>query len=193
MAIYNIAMQRDSRKLRTLNLISVIFFLLAAVVYLVHEKYSFLRPEQVEDLSRVVTVHDGDTMSVIMHGQQAKLRLIGIDAPEIAQVPWGEKAKRHLESLVSSSGNSLQIERDVEKNDQYGRILAYAWTAEGRLINLEMIKSGYAVLYTVPPNVKYAAEFRKAQAEARAKGRGLWGENGLGEMPRDYRKKHPRI
>jgi micrococcal nuclease len=56
-----------------------------------------------------------------------------------------------------------------------------------------MIKGGYALLYTIPPNVKHAEEFSKAQAEARDKRLGIWSEEGLRERPRDYRREHPRI
>jgi micrococcal nuclease len=186
-------MRRRNTKLRAINLISVIFFLLAAVFYLVNERYPFPSAQQGNEAVPVVTIHDGDTISVILHKKQEKLRLIGIDAPETGQNPWGEQAKQYLESVVQASKWKVTIETDAQKTDQYGRILAYVWTADGRLINLEMIKCGYAILYTVPPNVKYVAEFKKAQAEAREKRLGIWSENGLREKPHDYRKEHPRI
>lgn len=186
-------MLRSTTKLKTINLVSVIFFILAAVFYFVHEKYPFLRTQQDNEAVPVKTVHDGDTVSIVMNKKREKVRLIGIDAPEMGQKPWGEDAKRHLESVLQNSDWKVRIEYDVEKIDQYGRVLAYLWTNDGRLINLMMIKSGYAMLYTVPPNVKYAEEFRKAQAEARKERLGMWSEDGLRERPRDYRKEHPRI
>ncbi len=183
--------RRKRSKLSTINLVSIIFFLLVAGFFMATDKYPFLRAQQGGDLVQVATVHDGDTVSVIIDGKQEKVRLIGIDAPEMGQNPWGGEAKRHLESIIGSSARKVRIEHDVEKKDQHGRILAYLWTTDNGLINLMMIRSGQAVLYTVPPNVKYAEEFRKAQAEARDSGRGIWSDNGLREKPRDYRKENP--
>lgn len=185
-------MPRTRSKLRTLNLISVIFFMVVMVIYIAQEKKSFLGARQDGDAIQVVVVHDGDTVSVTINGKQEKVRLIGIDAPEIGQKPWGQESKRHLESILKNTSQKVRMEFDVEKTDQHGRILAYLWTADKSLINLMMVKNGYAMLYTVPPNVKYAEEFRKAQAEARERGRGIWGEDGLNQMPRDYRRENPR-
>lgn len=176
-----------------MNLVSVIFFILAAILYFAHEKYPFLRTVQQNEMVVVTAVHDGDTVSVVINKKQEKVRLIGIDAPELAQRPWGEAAKGYLASLLGVGGWKVRIEQDVERTDQYGRVLAYLWTADNMLINLEMIKNGYAMLYTVPPNVKYVEEFRKAQSDAREKRMGIWGDDGLKESPQDHRNKHPRL
>lgn len=61
------------------------------------------------------------------------------------------------------------------------------------MINLLMLKNGYAMLFTFPPNVKYVNEFRAAQREARDGRLGIWSEEGLKERPGDYRRQHPRI
>ena len=63
---------------------------------------------------------------------------------------------------------------------------------DGRLINLEMLKDGYAVLFTFPPNVKHASTLREGQRYARERGLGIWGLDGLKDMPVDYRRRHPR-
>lgn len=142
--------------------------------------------------ARVVEVHDGDTVSVLLKGRREKVRLIGIDAPELGQRQWGRKAKRHLEELLDASGWTVTLEFDVEMRDKYGRLLAYLWTPDRRLLNLEMVKDGYAALFTFPPNVKYADSLREAQRSAREKGMGIWGSKGLKQMPGDYRREHPR-
>ncbi len=129
----------------------------------------------------------------MIDGKEEKVRLIGIDAPELAQKPWGDKSKKYLESLLSSSGWKVRLDYDVEKTDQYGRLLAYMWTQDNRHVNLLMLENGYAALYTLPPNVKYVEEFRTTQTKAREKKIGIWGANGLKERPRDYRKEHPRF
>lgn len=141
---------------------------------------------------RVTVVHDGDTVSIEIGNREEKVRLIGIDAPELGQEPWGKKAKRKLQDIIRRTDKSVRIELDVEERDKYGRLLAYLWTKDGRLVNEEMVRSGYAFLYTIPPNVKYVDRLRKAQEIASKKKIGMWSEDGLSERPSDYRRAHPR-
>lgn len=189
-------MKRKNTKLKNINLIFTVIFILVAIFYFLHEKNSFPVQQKNYTLIPVVAVHDGDTVSVIIDKKKEKVRLIGIDAPEIAQKPWGEKAGAYLETLLSSSGRKVTLEFDIDKRDKYGRILAYLWTTNGEMINLLMLKSGYAMLFTFPPNVKYVNELRAAQREARDRKLGIWGDpsvdGGLKERPWDYRREHPR-
>lgn len=136
-------------------------------------------------------VYDGDTVEADFRGKTVKIRLIGIDAPEMKQRPWGRRSKKYLEEMVSASGWQLGIEFDVEKLDKYDRTLAYLWTRDGRLVNEEMLKGGHAVLYTFPPNVKHVDRLKAAQVIARENRTGIWGKNGLKQMPSEYRKEHP--
>lgn len=141
----------------------------------------------------VTKVHDGDTITIKAGGRREKARLIGIDAPEMGQRPWGRRAKEHLEGLISSSSWSVSLEYDIEKRDKYGRLLVYATGKNERLINAEMVRDGYAVLFTFPPNVKHAVEFADVQRQAREGKVGIWGKNGLKKLPVDYRREHPRL
>lgn len=146
-----------------------------------------------EDRSAYVKkVFDGDTVEANVKGRSVRVRLIGIDAPETNQKPWGKKSKKFLEDLISASGWQVGIEYDVEKHDKYDRVLAYLWSRDGKLINEELLKNGYAVLYTFPPNVKHVERLRSAQVIARENKTGIWGRNGLKQLPSDYRKEHPR-
>ncbi|MEW6068389.1 MAG: thermonuclease family protein [Nitrospirota bacterium] len=168
----------------------MIFFFISAFFYLLHDKY-FPAEQAEKNYVPVVAVHDGDTVSVIINSKEEKVRLIGIDAPEISQRPWGKRSQEYLETVLSSSGWKVKLETDIEKKDKYGRILVYLWSDDDKMINLLMVKSGNAMLYTVPPNVKHVDEFISAQREAKDKRLGIWGEKGLKEKPSDYRRKHP--
>ena len=151
---------------------------------------AFLKPAN-PGYVRVIKVHDGDTISVILNGRKEKVRLIGIDAPELRQRPWGSRAKKRLKELLSSAGWRVILDFDVEKADRYGRLLGYLITSEGSILNVRMVKDGYAVLLTIPPNIKYVDELKMAQNEARQYRQGIWSGKGLKESPSDYRKKHP--
>jgi micrococcal nuclease len=81
----------------------------------------------------------------------------------------------------------LKLETDVAARDRYGRELAYAWV-KSVLINEALVQEGWAVQYTVPPNVKYADRFGRAQKEARAQGRGLWSGRAFDCVPAEFRR-----
>jgi micrococcal nuclease len=143
------------------------------------------------DAAKVWRVDDGDTVTVLIGGGREKTRLIGLDAPEMGQGLWGKRAKRHLEDMLHSS-RDVYLEYDVEKRDKYGRLLVYMRTSGGKFVNAVMLKEGYAVLFTLPPNVKHAKEFASAQRQAREGRLGIWDENGLSQRPVEWRKQHPR-
>lgn len=119
-----------------------------------------------EDLV-VQNVIDGDTLT---DSRGLKIRLIGINAPEKNQ-PNFLVAKQKLEALVM--GKKAQASFDVEKLDQYGRILAYLYVGD-TFINSELLKSGVAILDTVPPDVSHVEELTAAQELARKNCSGMW-------------------
>ncbi|MBI4669408.1 MAG: thermonuclease family protein [Elusimicrobia bacterium] len=121
------------------------------------------------DQLTVRRVSDGDTV-VLSDG--AKVRYIGIDTPE-KERPYYDEARRFNEKLVL--GKAVRLEYDIEKTDRYGRTLAYVYLKDGTFVNAEMIRQGYANIYTFPPNLKYTELFLSFQKEARQANRGLWG------------------
>lgn len=142
--------------------------------------------------ARIVDVNDGDTVVISMEGKTCRTRLIGIDAPEMGQKPWGRKAKTHLRKILKASGGRVRVEMDITKYDKYDRLLAYLWLDDGTLINELMLKDGYAVLFTIQPNSKHVDRLKKAQYAARETRSGIWGPNGLAEIPIEYKKAHSR-
>jgi micrococcal nuclease len=131
----------------------------------------------------VARVADGDSFSC-RDGQ--RVRLIGVDSPERGQHPFGDEARQALLDLLPP-GTAVLLQRDLALTDRYGRVLAYVW-AGPTLVNEAMVRNGWAVLYTVPPNVKYVERLERAQKEARARGAGLWAERGFECLPSDFRK-----
>jgi micrococcal nuclease len=122
-------------------------------------------------------VVDGDTIEVEMGGRRHIVRYIGIDTPEVADprrpvMCYGEEASRRNRQLVE--GKTILLEKDVSETDRYGRLLRYVW-ADGVFVNAALVQEGYARVYTVPPDVRYAELFRRLEREAREQGRGLWG------------------
>jgi micrococcal nuclease len=141
---------------------------------------------------RVIKVHDGDTVTLMMDGRMRKTRLIGIDAPEMNQRPWGRQAKEHLIDIMNHTDWMVTMETDKVTHDKYGRSLVYLWTNNNEFINERMVLDGYAVLFTIKPNVRYEDKFFRAEQRARREAKGIWGPKGLKEAPVKYREKHPR-
>jgi micrococcal nuclease len=168
-------------------LVVALFLTLSPI--LVHDQ-SFAAQKLSE--ARVTTVHDGDTVTLLMNSKKVKCRLIGIDAPEMGQEPWGRKSREHLRKLLKQSDWRVYVETDAERQDKYKRLLIYLWLQNGELLNERMILDGYAFRFTMKPNTRYVDRLKKAQQAARDRKLGVWGPDGLNERPVDYKRAHPR-
>lgn len=131
---------------------------------------------------KVIRITDGDG---IVCNRIGRVRLIGIDAPELNQRPFGPQAAAALGRMIPV-GAEIQLEPDVEGRDRYGRQLAYLWSGS-RMVNWRMVHDGWAVLLTHPPNVQYAETFARAERLAREGSRGLWGVGGFECRPAEHR------
>jgi micrococcal nuclease len=128
--------------------------------------------------ARVVRVVDGDTIHVQVDGREETVRYIGVDTPESVKpgAPvqcFATRASAFNARLVA--GEHVRLVPDAEARDRYGRLLAYVYRArDGLFVNAALVRRGYAVALTIPPNVAHADELRGLAAAARRKGRGLW-------------------
>ncbi|MBU6201481.1 MAG: thermonuclease family protein [Acidobacteria bacterium] len=135
--------------------------------------------------ARVERIIDGDTVVVRIGRGTERVRLIGIDAPEVAKRGepgecFGDEATRILADLAPPGG-TVVLERDAEARDVYGRLLAYVSVQDGGrsvLVNRELLARGAARILRIEPNTARAAEFDAVAAAARASGAGLWGACG---------------
>ena len=84
----------------------------------------------------------------------------------------GKESKAYLIKLLK--GKKVKLVYDVDPLDQYVRTLAYAYLENGKFVNAELIKNGYAIIMTIPPNIKFADHFYKLQQKARESKKGLW-------------------
>ena len=118
---------------------------------------------------RVVSVADGDTVTILTPGrQQVKIRLGQIDAPEKAQ-PFGQRSKQSLSDLIF--GKEVRVQ--VETTDRYGRTVGRIFQ-DNLDINLEQVKRGMAWAYR-----QYLTDKTLLGAEHTAKAAkiGLWSES----------------
>ena len=157
-------------RFNSFRFLPVLLLLLLFVV--VSQRQILLPPKGSKGVLKVIKVVDGDTV-VLSDGRT--LRYIGIDTPERGQ-PFYEVAKNFNRKLVL--GRVVELEFDIERYDRYGRSLAYVFVKDAKgkriFVNAELIRNGFAKVYTKPPNVRYADLFVRLQKEAREKRRGLW-------------------
>jgi endonuclease YncB( thermonuclease family) len=116
----------------------------------------------------VVSVHDGDTLTVLVERREVKVRLTDIDAPELGQ-PFGTRSRQSLSDLCFGKLASI----NVRGKDRYKRTLAQV-TCDGADANAEQVRRGYAWTFT-----RYAhpdSPLHSLEIEARAAHRGLWSD-----------------
>ncbi len=147
----------------------------------------------------VVKVVDGDTVYVKVDGNLWKIRLLGVDTPEIHKknnpyeyylingTPitnitylklWGLKAKDFAEKELLHKKVIIVFDKKIEK-DRYGRYLAYIYiNKSGKLINFneELLRYGYARVYISDFSLKN--EFLRIERYAKENRIGLWNWSG---------------
>lgn len=116
---------------------------------------------------RVVSVADGDTLTVLVDGMQVKVRLEGIDAPERKQ-PFGTRARERLVDIC----HNRDVRVCTTGKDKYGRTLGTVFV-DGINVNEALVECGLAWHYV---RFSTSKELARLEREARAAKRGLWAD-----------------
>ena len=142
-------------------------------------------------LTRIERVVSGQTLEITGDDKSKviqRVRLIGINAPDLRQKPWGPQARKQLEKLID--GKPVLLEFDLEKEDRYQRQLAYAWQGK-TLLNEKLVAEGYVLAASQLPNTKYDQRLMRAQEKARIMGRGIWDPNQPMRLtPAEFRERY---
>ena len=135
---------------------------------------------------RVLYTHDGDTLTCwrTVNGAvvQARIRLAFIDAPELAQSPYGISARSYFRSLLYVNE---PVEARIYGTDAYGRLIAeIIRLRDYGNCGLRLVLGGYAARFRCPPE---RTEYASAEGIARFKKAGIWRQPGLQQTPWQYR------
>ena len=116
-----------------------------------------------------------------------RVRLEGVEAPDLRQIPWGEDAKRYLISLIAD--HPVLIETEHQFPDQYNRIWAYVWL-DHKLLNEQLAAAGHALVRNEQAApLKYGQRLIRAQEQARIAGLGVWNpERPMRQTPKEFRE-----
>ncbi|MEJ5250763.1 MAG: thermonuclease family protein [Chthonomonadetes bacterium] len=153
-------MRKGQRFTRTYPLAAIVLILAVSALW-----YRWM-PARGDFTGKVVGVSDGDTIEVMRAGRAVRVRLHGIDCPESRQA-FGTRAKQFTSELVFGKTVAVQ----VYGTDQYGRILGEVILPDGRSLNRELVRNGYAWWYR-----RYSNDpvLQQLEDEARRERRGLW-------------------
>ena len=133
----------------------------------------------------VLNVHDGDTITARCPAGRLRVRVWGIDAPEIGQRPWGYRSRDRLKALL---GPSHQVRIQVVDTDTYGRSVGRLYV-DGRDLGLQMVRAGQAIVYR---HYNDSTAYREAEAAARKAQRGIWSKPGSQQNPAAWRHLNSR-
>ena len=122
----------------------------------------------------VTFVFDGDTIAVTTFG---RVRLLGIDAPEIGRgfdtaAPFGREARDRLTGMILHRW--VRLEREGPAVDAYNRHLAYVVREDGVCVNAELVRDGLARVTARQPLARLS-ELKRAEKEAQTLRKGMWG------------------
>jgi micrococcal nuclease len=131
-------------------------------------------PEQ----AQVVAVHDGDTITVRIAGHTEKVRLLGIDSPELNDERQEYRdaayaARSYARSRLAGETVTLETETQQGDRDRYGRLLRYVILRDGSNFNEDSVRKGYAHVYD-RFNFTLKPRFKAAEAEAKREHLGVW-------------------
>jgi hypothetical protein len=121
-------------------------------------------------------VHDGDTVHLV---DGRKLRLIGINTPEVARdgkpaEAFAVNARNRLRERLSAHDNRVGLVLGSETEDHYGRTLAHLFTPDDGNLQADLLQQGLAFAVAFPPNTRYADCYQRAESIARCASSGLW-------------------
>ncbi len=131
----------------------------------------------------VISIGDGDTIRVQQGQQRMTIRLACIDAPEMAQAPYGAQARSYLQSRMRL-GSSVTLRPQTV--DRFGRTVAEVFS--GVNINLAMVEDGIAFAYRKYLGQCNAREYLDAEVRASQSRYGVWQVPGGITRPWDFRR-----
>ena len=134
-----------------------------------------------KDSAIITKITDGDTYHVELNGDDITVRLIGVDTPDSVAPEDYRKENTEEGSKVSELvkekikiGDTVYLEYDTSESDRYGRTLAYVYFADGTMVQDWLLSNGYATVYTLEPDTKYAEHFEKLELQAKEQDIGIW-------------------
>lgn len=125
---------------------------------------------------------DGDTARFIINGEEKKVRFLAIDTPEVDKnEPISKEAKEFTcNALKNAKEIYLEYDSNSDKEDKYGRVLAFVYL-DNKLLQEELISRGYAKVAYIYGDYEHVSELKELEKQAKDNQLGIWQEN-LGDI-----------
>jgi micrococcal nuclease len=146
---------------------------------------------EAKDTAEVITVFRADLIKIKYNSREEVLQLAGIVVPTNrkdrktrriatitcqsvnAVINQAKKASEYVKRLLKEGG-TVTVELHSQQRNRYSQLLGYLYLPDGRMINEEILRAGFGVVLTMPPDEEHYDIFVKASQEAQEKGLGLW-------------------
>ncbi len=119
----------------------------------------------------MLRIVDGGTIDVDLDGIEYRVRYILLDPPQPGEPLYNEAAK--LNQLILGN-QPVYLLQDVSDQDDQGRLLRYVYTADGLLVNAEIVRQGMATVIPSLADTRFQSQIAEAEQEAEQSGIGLW-------------------
>jgi len=204
------AMSRTQRN----ALIAAFFFILMPVLVVLDHQYGGHLRQAIEQTTyadadfqkyhrktfTVLEVIDGDTIDInIPDGkhEDTRIRLIGVDTPEtkhptVGLMYYGPEATQYTMRQALGKQVTILLDTVSDQRDRYGRLLAYVVLPDGRVLNAELIKDGFAYAYLSFPHSEFTT-YQALMEQAIAEKKGLWANAARDDLPKWLRSKRPDL
>jgi len=163
-------------------LLSAFAFLISITVFLTSAVRSFpyfwSERDTLAETGVIVHIYDGDTFRISFGQKERRLRLLGVDSPEIGDPSeeidlWARLARRF--SIYYLLREQVRLTYEKEREDRYGRLLAYVWVRKNVLFNELIIRQGLARYFeTSSLSSTMKERLEQAQRAARQEKKGMW-------------------
>ena len=145
-------------------------FIIGVLIFIPTTSYANCGAKQYDDAATVLRIVDGDTLVLT---DKRKVRLIGVNAPELAhyskkEEPLALTAKQFIASLLSLN-KKITLKYGRQQKDRYGRTLAHIFLDDGRNLNALLLERGLASAIVVPPNSQFNECYFGLEQSARKK------------------------
>lgn len=178
---------RKKKKTTTEVIILIIALVVSLVAYFQTQNRA-QSPTNVEDFEqvKVTRVVDGDTIEITKDdGSVKKVRLIGVNTPELPDQFMAKEAKDYTESVLLNK--NIYMEKDTSETDKYDRLLRYIWleipknkTTEeikNKMFNADLVIKGYAKAVNYAPDSSHKDLFKELENEAKEQGLGVFSKD----------------
>lgn len=141
----------------------------------------------------VTKVVDGDTLDINYpdgRNSYTKIRLIGVDTPEIfsesGAMYFGPEASEFTKKSALDKRVTIYLDEGNDTRDKYGRLLAYVGLPDDIILNELLLSEGYAYAYTKFRH-SFSNKYKQLESRARSGKKGLW-KNVTSEQMPDWRQ-----